>query len=274
MGTSGAYGGSAGWSGTTGDTQGWLDAGGGTGAGGAGPPGDSNGGNHEPDAPAVLPGISAPAVPGLPKALISVLARIRAALTGGGGVGSGSGGVGSGGSTNSGGGRSVRRAASVGGRAVGGAYGARSGVAQPLEDLGLSLNDLAGLSKHQQARRIMDAAIGPSGALDQSELRLANAEVILWALSQESEPLPIELANRWVIEYVWQVWITEAGLVLRKHVANGYDSVRAEQEMRAVLEASISVQALPLDRPLTTADFERAIEGALGTLERVAGPES
>jgi hypothetical protein len=115
----------------------------------------------------------------------------------------------------------------------------------------------------------MDSAIGPSGAVPESELRVANAAVILWALSEAGEPTPAELANRWVVEYVWQAWITEAGPVLRRHTANGYDSLRAEQEMRAVLEASVSANPLADDRPLTTLDFEAAIQSALERLERI-----
>ena len=111
--------------------------------------------------------------------------------------------------------------------------------------------------------------MGPSGAVPESELRLANAELILWALNEENEPSPHDLANRWVVEYVWQVWITEAGPTIRSHSANGYESHRVEQEMRAVLEATVVASGLPDDRPLTTQDFEQAIQSALMSLERV-----
>jgi hypothetical protein len=130
---------------------------------------------------------------------------------------------------------------------------------------------LRGLPKHQQAKRLLEAAMGPSGGISESELRLANADLILWALNEESEPAPIDLANRWVVEYVWQVWITEAGPTIRNHVAKGYDSYRVEQEMRAALEATVAAGGLPDDRPLTSRDFENAIDSALKSLERIGG---
>jgi len=159
----------------------------------------------------------------------------------------------------------------VGGRALGGAYGARTGNAATLGELGLDLRELAGISRYQQAQRILDAAIGPRGDVLESELRTTNASVVLWALTEEVEPTPVELANRWVVEYVWQVWITESGPVLQEQSADGNDRVRAEQEMRAALEATVSAHALPEGRPLTTADFTAAIDSALGSLRRVSG---
>jgi hypothetical protein len=140
-----------------------------------------------------------------------------------------------------------------------------------LRELGLSLDELRGLPKHEQAKRLLDAAMGPSGAIAESELRLANAELILWALNEETEPAPIDLANRWVVEYVWQVWITEAGATIRDHSGNGYDSYRVEQEMRAALEATVAAGSLPDDRPLTSSDFQQAIDSALQSLNRIAG---
>jgi hypothetical protein len=257
MGTSGAYGGTSGWSGVAKDTQEWLDGGAGAPVGpadAAAPPSD-----HE----SVNPQLAA---------LIAELGRRLARRRGGQAVGMGGGGSGGGtGTTGSAAtaGRSIARASSVGGRAVAGAYGLRGGVTAALADLGLALDDLAGLSRHQQAKRLLDAAAGPSGDIAESELRLANAELILWALSEETEPAPIDLANRWVVEYVWQVWISEAGAVIRSHSANGYDSLRVEQEMRAALEATVSARGLPEGRPLFARDFEQTITAALSSLQRI-----
>ena len=159
----------------------------------------------------------------------------------------------------------------VGGRALGGAYGARTGTAATLGELGLDLEELAGLSRFQQAQRILDAAIGPRGDVLDSELRKTNASVVLWTLMEEVEPTPVELANRWVVEYVWEVWITESGPTLQEHLPDGTDRVRVEQEMRAALEATVSAHALPEDRSLTTTDFTAAIDGALASLRRISG---
>ena len=259
MGTSGAYGGSPGFKPVRDQTQQWL---------GAGAAGSGGGGDGTPGPPELPPGppVSHPPVPGAPPvgpALARIIAALGAALAGGGG--------GRGGAGLTGGGRNTTRASTAGGRALGGAYGARTGNAATLGELGLDLGELTGLSRYQQARRIVEAAIGPRGDVLDSELRQANASVVLWALTEEVEPTPADLANRWVVEYVWEVWITESGPLLQEHSADGSDRVRLEQEMRAALEATVSVRALPEGRTLTTTDFTTAIDSALGSLRRIAG---
>jgi hypothetical protein len=262
MGTSGAYGGSRGWKRVKDQTQEWLNTGAGGGGGGDGA--------SAPPIPLTPPAETSEERPPIPRppsitpALASIISALGRALTSGGGGGGGGG-------LTGGGGRSTARASTVGGRALGGAYGARTGVAATLGELGLDLEELAGLSRYQQAQRIVDAAIGPRGDVLDSELRKTNASVVLWALTEEVEPTPVELANRWVVEYVWEVWITESGPTLQEHSADGNDRVRAEQEMRAALEATVSARALPEGRPLTNADFTAAIDGALASLRRISG---
>lgn len=253
MGTSGAYGGTPGWKPVRDQTQQWL------GGGAAG------GGGDLPDPAVPPPDVprSRPPVLGAPSvglALARIIAALGAALASGGGSGA-----------LSGGGRNTARASAAAGRALGGAYGTRTANAAALGELGLDLGELAGLSRYQQTRRIVDAAIGPQGDVLDSELRLANASVVLWALTEEVAPTPEELANRWVAEYVWQVWITEAGTLLQAAAAGGGDRHRLEEEMRAALEATVSVHALPEGRALTAADFTAAIDSALGSLRRIAG---
>lgn len=284
MGTSGAYGGSAGWSGVGQQTQDWLDSGAGADSRDDGPSGDSEGSPPAPPAESTPQSTPPGAPPPLPPALAELVGQLGRRLRGSGGSADGSGGGGAGGSPaggtgggsgGSGGrGRSATRASSIGGRATAGVYGLRSGIPGPLAEIGLSLDELRDLSRHEQAQRLLEAAMGPSGGIPESELRLANAELILWALSEETEPAPLDLANRWVVEYVWQVWISEAGQTIRNHSANGYDSYRVEQEMRAALEATVVASGLPNDRLLTTQDFEQAIQSALRSLERIGKASS
>lgn len=262
MGTSGAYGGSPGWKPVRDQTQQWLNAGAaGSGGGGDGPPPPAIPPTPSPDTGGARPLILRP--PSINPALARIISALGVALASGGGRGGGGG--------LTGGGRSTARASTVGGRALGGAYGVRTGTAATLGELGLDLGQLAGLSRYQQAQRILDAAIGPRGDVLESELRTTNASVVLWALTEEVEPTPVELANRWVVEYVWETWITESGPVLQEHLADGNNRVRAEHEMRAALEATVSAHALPEGRPLTTADFTAAIDSALGSLRRISG---
>ena len=264
MGTSGAYGGTRGWTPVRRQTQRWLDSGGGT-----GDSSDDDASSPVGPSPQTEPVISP--LPAPVTRLIRELARSLIQPVGGGPRGgSGRGSAGGAGATG-GGGRTAARAVSVGGRAAAGVYGLRTGASDALAEVGLSLDELRGLAKHEQARRLLDAAAGPSGAVFESELRLASAAVILWALNEDIDPPPIDLANRWVVEYVWQVWITEDGPKIRAHLAEGYDSFRLEQEMRAALEATVAGHGLPSDRPLTTRDFELAIQSALESLGRIGG---
>jgi hypothetical protein len=276
MGTSGAYSGSAGWSSVGEQTQEWLD--GGAGVGGQRPNGDASGSGDIPPPSNGLTQQDPSPQPSISPPLASLIGHLGARLSSSRGNGGGGGGVGGRGEGPGGGatgrGRSTSRASSAGGRAAAGVYGLRAGNAGVLGELGLSLDQLRGLPKHEQAKRLLDAAMGPSGGVAESELRLANAELILWALNEETEPAPIDLANRWVVEYAWQVWITEAGPTIRNHSANGYDSKRVEDELRAALEATVAAGGLPGDRPLTTRDFAQAIESALGSLARIGGKAS
>lgn len=266
MGTSGAYGGTRGWTPIRRQTQRWLDSGGGSGD----PPGED--GSPPADANPQTEPVMSP-LPAPVTRLIRDLANSLINCAGGapqrGGRRGSAGGEGAGGT--GGGGRTAARAVSVGARAAAGVYGLRAGASDALAEVGLSLDELQGLPKHEQARRLLDAAAGPSGAVFESELRLASAAVILWALGEDIDPAPIDLANRWVVEYVWQVWITEDGPKIRAHLAEGYDSYRLEQEMRAALEASVAGHGLPSDRPLTAGDFELAIQSALESLGRIGG---
>jgi hypothetical protein len=270
MGTSGAYGGSPAAKMVRDQTKKWLDAGGGS-DGENSPPPPRVPLVPPPDIPGERPPVDIPTErprPSIAPALAGIISGLGTLLASGGARSGGGGGGGGGGGLGGRGTRTAARASTVGGRALGGAYGARTGSAGALTEIGLDLAELSGLNRYAQAKRILDAALGPKGDVMDSELRKTNAEVVLWALSEETEPAPVDLANRWVVEYVWQTWITESGPALQELGAN---RARAEEEMRAALEATMSAHALPDDRPLTSADFTAAIDSALGSLRRISG---
>lgn len=263
MGTSGAYGGTPGWEGVAQQTQDWVSAGGaGVGGGPSDSPKEANTASADSQSPS--------------EAVAAVLGALGAAFSGGASSGRArarSRRRSDARSTTARNRRDVGQAAVVGGRAVSGSYGLRSGLAAPLEDLGLDLGALAALPLHEKARRLVDAASPPSGDVNESELRVVNANVILWALTEEVGPTPLELANRWIVEYAWSVWITESGPVLTKHTAEAYDRAQAEAEMRAALEARVVAHGLPEGRPLSSNDFSTAIAGALDALGRIGGEQ-
>jgi hypothetical protein len=277
MGMQGAYGGSAGWSDTRRDTQDWLD----TGAGSGGDGGQGDGGNGDAPPPGEeppSPGDQAPPAtlpdridPRIARILAGVAGRLAAAVggvvsTSGGGGGRG----GAGGGTGGGGGGRRGRAAASGGVAIAGAYGLRSGDAGALGDAGLSLTDLDGLSPFQQARRIVDAASGPSALIEQDEIREVNANFMWWSIQQDQPPSPTELVKAWVTEFVFRTWLTEAGSVLRDGTRDGAATHALEREVRVTLEAAASRVNLPTDG-LRATDFQAAINQLLGILARIFG---
>lgn len=267
MGTSGAYGGSAGWSSVASDTDEWIASDGET---DEQPPAGDDGPPQEGDPEVDRRPAESPIPPPVTKIVANIARRLTGARGGAGGALAGGGGGGGGGGRRTsgpiGGTRSGARAAASAGRAAAGVYALRTGATAPLAELGLTLGELSGLTRWQQAQRLQDAASGPSGGVAESEVRRANAEFIMWALEEADEASPSELAARWIVEYVWQVWVTEAGPRLL-----ATDRARYEEEMRAGLQALVSSDGLPDDRPLTAADFEAAINRALTRLGRIEG---
>ena len=259
MGTSDAYGGSLGWNDTRKDTDAWLDS-------GTDPEETEAGGDldqTEEESEQEIP-IGTLPIPQDNPALIRLLrgvARHLSVASGGSGTGGGGGGTGGGG-----GGR--RRAAISGGIAIAGTYGLRNGNADALSDVGLSLVDLDGLGPFEQARRIVDAASGRSALVEEAELREVNANFVCWEIQQESPPSPVELVKQWITEYVFRVWLTEAGERLRDGSRDGASTHALEQEARATLEARVSGVDLPVDGIRAT-HFESAIRALLGMLGRI-----
>lgn len=269
MGTSGAYGGSPGWGGVRDSTEQWIDAQPASGGGGGGgnppvrPPEPSD---RPPDIQSPPPATPKPVVdPGVSQ-ILQQIARLLAPRS-----------AGSGGEATSGGGSGLRggRASSgtatrSGGAASAGAYGFRAGDAAALGDLGLDVDDLRALGPYDRAKRIVDAASGAGAAIDQAEVKQVNADVVLWSLESQEAPSPADVVRRWVTEYVWQVWLTEAGAQLRDGTRQGEDTIALEREVRSTLEASVASVDLPPDG-LRAEHFQIAIEQLLGRLERIFG---
>ena len=264
MGTSGAYGGSPGWNDTRQDTDAWLDSRPNqAGSDGNGPDPDQE--DPPPEAPDGNETVH-PDNPLLDRLLRRIALHLSRTLRGTGTTRGGGAFYGGGG--DSGGVRGRRRAAISGGVAIAGAYGLRSGTADSVNDAGLSLADLIDLSPFEQARRIVDAASDRSTLIEEAELREVNANFVYWAIQQETPPSPIELVKQWVTEFVFRVWLTEAGERLRDGSRDGASTHTLEQEARVTLEARVSGVELPVDG-IRASYFETAIQALLGMLSRI-----
>ena len=264
MGTSGAYGGSPGWTDTQRDTVDWLNSRPSEGGAGTGPGGPDQTEGPQPHVPASSPPtpLDNPRLIRLLRGVAGHLSReLRASGTGGAAGGGGDG-------ASGGGRRGRRRAAASGGIALAGAYGLRNHDAAAVSDAGLSLADLDTLPRFEQARRIVDAASGRSGLVEEAELGEVNANFVYWALMQEPSPSPMELLRQWLTEYVFRVWLTEAGVILRDGSRDGASTHALEREVRVTLEACMSGMALPVDG-IRAEHFEAAIPALLGMLHRI-----
>ncbi len=265
MGTSGAYGGSPGWNDTRTNTGAWLDtqpSQGGTGV-------DNGGSDQEEDPLVTVPDNNPMPVdnPVLNDLLRRVALRLSQAIqstdssedgrTGGGATIVGGGGV-----------RGRRRAAVSGGVAIAGVYGLRNGVAESVSDAGLSYADLTALTPFEQARLIVDAASFGTALIEEAELREVNANFVCWTIEQEEAPSPVELVKQWVTEYVFRVWLTEAGDLLRNGSRDGESTHALEQEARVTLEARVAGMDLAVDG-LRASHFESAIRSLLSMLGRI-----
>lgn len=232
MGTSGSYGGSAGvnWSDLQDDLDDWLDS-----------------------LPAPADGDTDPPVTADPN-VERILAPLgRALMSGGRGTASGpssggGGGSGSLGTSPSGTGRSRARAARVGGRLAAGLRGLGTGNAAALAEIGLDLGELTGLDPYRQAARLIEAATEEPNAttLEEDELRTAANRTAIWAL-ESGEALEIaDIVRRFVAEYVFEVFLTEAGAKLRSGERDGTAALSAEKRVRATIDAlarSVDVDA-------------------------------
>lgn len=278
MGTSGAYGGSAGFGPVRDPIADWIDGGG---AGGGSPAGDGPAdGDGQPAPPNGGPGRTPPAVQESLRELGRILSRggssgagrapgrpaVRNRSTGG-----------AGGSARSTGGRSRARAASAGGSAVSAGYAARSGAAIPIPGIDLTAEEFADLSPWEQAARIVDAA-DPAGPREDGEspfhddeIRQANSEFAIWLVKQSGPVTSDALVRRWLVAYIWTVWQREVGEKLRQ-MDDPADMRLREDEMRVSLEANLAGMDVPTTG-VTPAAFREVIDRCLHSLELVFGED-
>jgi hypothetical protein len=182
----------------------------------------------------------------------------------GGGRGSGGGG-GAGGRLTTGapragtGGRSRRRAARIGAGVAAAGYALRAGDAAVLRALGLDLAHLVGLSPTQQAKRIIDAVLGPAATIQEAEVARASSSMIIELLGREVAPSPVEVVRIFAVEYVYEILLTELGSRMRDGSRDGGGGVVAENDMHDLIEARVA--SLEIEGDSVEA---AALESALG----------
>ena len=161
--------------------------------------------------------------------------------------------------------RSARRAASVGGRAARVAAALVTGDSRTLEELGLNLADLEGLSSVEQAQRI-SAWVVVGDSIEDAELRVATDAVVLAQL-REGRPLAaIEAAQVFATALIDEVMETEMTAVLQSGSRTVEEIRDIERRVRDTVRASVEGLVREGD---TTMDTEAVIADVLGRAQRV-----
>lgn len=167
-----------------------------------------------------------------------------------GGSGGGAGG-GGGGQVRTGGGRQgtgsrrqVTRGAARGGAALGAAYAVRSGDAAYLEDLGLDLTRLRGLSPTRQCGEILDAVLGEGSHPDELALRKASLEALKHVLATDDPPEEATTLRSFVVSYVFELSLVELQKQVNEGALSPADVAQKERTIRRYLEKR--VQTLPI----------------------------
>ena len=274
MGTSGAYGGSGGrpWGAARSEMRRWLD-------------GDDDSSvedvlgrvadalvwDSDQDESGAPPGAdgSTTAVENRPEPMPPLHGGSVGSSGRGGGGGGGGGGVSRAARTGSSrASRSRLRAASAGGRATLAAFALRTGDRDRLNELGFDYNELAGLSAFHQTDRIVRALLGAPSTIAEEELREAATTTALAVLVADVAPSEPDTIRMFIVEYVYEIAISELGAEMRDGTRPGADTVELEERLHGYLEAAVADITLP-DERLSVADFESAVARSLNDARRI-----
>jgi hypothetical protein len=208
------------------------------------------------DAPPELVGPQRPA-------LVTARPRLRSRSGGGDGPGGGGGGGGSAGrgTGHTGGGRhrSRSRAAAVGGSVVAAGLALRDRDEQALQRFGLTLSELDALNAHEQARLILEAVAGSVGGIQEDELQHASGVAALTLLDDGATAE--DAVRAFVVDYVFEVAITEVGDQFRDGTRDGYTTVDEEDRLRDIIETGVNQIDLP--QRLDAENIQRVVYRAL-----------
>lgn len=190
----------------------------------------------------------------------------------GGGRGGGGGGALFGGSSDQNTGRKGRsrrssaRASRVAGNVLAAGLALGRGDAGSLRDLGLDLAELRGHSPMKQAQKILNVLVGTGGAVEENELRAANARALRQLLVDGVSGG--DAVRVFVVEYVMQIYSSECGEASRNGTRPGQDSAEVEKQLRSALRARVAQLDIPGDT-VTSARLTEVIGQTLKTMRKV-----
>ncbi|MGO9899777.1 MAG: hypothetical protein ACLP0J_08810 [Solirubrobacteraceae bacterium] len=188
--------------------------------------------------------------------------RPRGGRGGGGGGGGGGAAAGGGVPSRGGSGRSRAVVSRAGGQAVAAGYALRTGDGATLAVLGLDLAELQGLDAFSATERILDELVPATGSIEDGEMRKAAANALLELLDSSATPDGPAAIRLFIVEYIYEIAITEMGAQLRDGSRDGAGTVSEEEMVRDFIRARVDQIELP-DNTVTPAQFEAAISTGL-----------
>lgn len=178
---------------------------------------------------------------------------------GGGGGGGGRGGRTGGGRQGSGSRRQVVRSAARGGAALGAAYAVRQGNAEHLEELGLDLSRLRGLSPLRQCAEILDAVLGEGSHPDELALRKASLASLKEILATETPPHELATVRTFVTGYVFELALVELQQQVNEgDVAAGHVAAR-ERMIRSYVERRVQGVTMATDGKVKPSELRTVV---------------
>ena len=135
--------------------------------------------------------------------------------------------------------RRVVRAARRGALAIGAAYWIRAGDRESLAEVGLDLEELAGLAPRAQRQVLLDAILGEAGHPDDVALRQA-ADEFLKSILGDTPPEPLETLRRFVASLIFKMGLVEVRQQLKDHDIDASKAVEIERSLNKWIEARLA----------------------------------
>jgi hypothetical protein len=169
--------------------------------------------------------------------------------------------------------RSVHRSAVTAGRAASAAYAFSKEDRETLSKLGLSYDELRGLTDPLELiSRIVEAACGSQDStIEDHEQRMVAAEVAEWVIKQSEQgetPDPQDITRKSIAIVIAEVITSETGEMLRKGERPEWATELAEGQIYEAAEALADKAELSINGA-TASQFSKAIESGIETLRKI-----
>jgi hypothetical protein len=136
------------------------------------------------------------------------------------------------------------------------AYAIRAGDRETLAEIGLNLDELAGMSPRMQRQLLLDAILGDAGHPDDVVLRQA-ADEFLKSILGDAPPSPLDALRRFVASLIFKLALVELKQRLKDHDIDASEAWRMERRLGEWMEARLAGEDFGLTGGLVrTRDFQ------------------